>query len=63
MLDGATSFWSGMADTMLRDASHRRTWPAGVVPRLAIGVLHFVDGPRGVVLEGGATTFPAPIDS
>jgi beta-glucosidase len=61
MLDGDTPFWSGMAATMLRDASHRRPWPAGVVPRLAIGGLHFVDGPRGVVLEGGATTFPPPI--
>jgi beta-glucosidase len=32
-----------------------------VVSRLGLGGLHFVDGPRGVVLEGGATTFPAPI--
>ncbi len=61
LLDGDTPFWSGMAATMLRDASHRRPWPAGVVPRLAIAGLHFVDGPRGVVLEGGATTFPPPI--
>jgi len=29
MLDGDTPFWSGMAATMLRDASHRRPWPAG----------------------------------
>jgi beta-glucosidase len=61
MLDGDKPFWSGMAETLLGDWSHRHPWPAGVVPRLGIGGLHFVDGPRGVVLEGGATTFPAPI--
>ncbi len=60
-LDGDTPFWSGMAEIATRDASHRHPWPAGVVPRLGIGGLHFVDGPRGVVLEGGATTFPVPI--
>ncbi|MEA5412884.1 glycoside hydrolase family 3 N-terminal domain-containing protein, partial [Synechococcus sp. BA-120 BA3] len=61
MLDGDTPFWGGLAAIALHDASHRRPWPAGVVERLGIGGLHFVDGPRGVVLEGGATTFPAPI--
>ena len=61
MLDGDTPFWGGMADIALNDSSHRRPWPAGVVSRLGIGGLHFVDGPRGVTLEGGATTFPAPI--
>ena len=61
MLDGDTPFWGGMADIALHDTSHRRPWPAGVVSRLGIGGLHFVDGPRGVTLEGGATTFPAPI--
>ena len=61
MLDGDTPFWSGMADIALHNASHQHPWPAGVVPRLGIGGLHFVDGPRGVVLEGGATTFPPPI--
>ncbi|WP_216904165.1 beta-glucosidase [Synechococcus sp. CCY 9618] len=61
MLDGDTHFWGGMAAIALHDSSHRHPWPAGVVRRLGIGGLHFVDGPRGVVLEGGATTFPAPI--
>ncbi len=61
MLDGDTPFWSGMAAIALRDASHRRPWPAGQVPRLGLRGLHFVDGPRGVVLVGGATTFPVPI--
>ena len=61
LLEGSTPFWSGMADIALRDASHRHPWPCGVLPRLGLTGLHFVDGPRGVVLEGGATTFPVPI--
>ena len=61
LLDGDTPFWSGMADIALRDASHRHPWPAGQLPRLGLQGLHFVDGPRGVVLEGGATTFPVPM--
>ena len=61
LLSGSTPFWSGMADIALRDASHRHPWPVGAVPRLGLGGLHFVDGPRGVVLCGGATTFPVPI--
>jgi beta-glucosidase len=50
-----------MAAIALRDASHRQPWPAGAVPRLGLKGLQFVDGPRGVVLVGGATTFPVPI--
>jgi beta-glucosidase len=61
LLDGDTPFWSGMVDIALRDASHRHPWPAGQLPRLGLGGLHFVDGPRGLVLEGGATTFPVPM--
>lgn len=61
LLDGDTPFWSGMADIALDQASHRHPWPAGQVPRLGLSGLHFVDGPRGVVLEGGATTFPVPM--
>ena len=61
LLAGDTPFWSGMAAIALRDASHRRPWPAGQLPRLGLMGLHFVDGPRGVVLVGGATTFPVPM--
>ncbi len=61
LLDGDTPFWSGMADIALQDASHRHPWPAGQLPRLGLAGLHFVDGPRGVVLHGGATTFPVPM--
>ena len=34
-----------------------RVWAAGAVPRLGIPGIRFVDGPRGVIVEG-ATTFP-----
>ncbi|MFZ0407614.1 MAG: glycoside hydrolase family 3 C-terminal domain-containing protein [Cyanobium sp.] len=61
LLAGTTPFWAGMADIALHDASHRHPWPAAAVPRLGLSGLQFVDGPRGVVLEGGATTFPVPI--
>ena len=61
LLAGDTPFWAGMADIALRDASHRHPWPAGQRPHLALPGLQFVDGPRGVGLEGGATTFPVPI--
>jgi beta-glucosidase len=61
LLSGDTPFWAGMADIALHDASHRHPWPAGQLPRLGLKGLQFVDGPRGVVLQGGATTFPAPI--
>ncbi len=61
LLEGDTDFWPGMVDIASRDASHVHPWPAGAVPRLGLKGLQFVDGPRGVVLQGGATTFPPPI--
>lgn len=61
LVSGATPFWAGMLDLALNDASHRHSWPAGVLPRLGLAGLRFVDGPRGVVLAGGATTFPVPM--
>ena len=61
LLAGDTPFWSGMADIALGDASHSHPWPADQLPRLGLEGLQFVDGPRGVVLKGGATTFPVPI--
>ena len=61
LLEGDTDFWPGMVDIASRDASHLHPWPAGVLPRLGLAGLQFVDGPRGVVLQGGATTFPPPI--
>ena len=60
-LAGGTPFWAGMVDIATADASHRHPWPAGVAPSQGLTGLQFVDGPRGVVLAGGATTFPVPI--
>jgi beta-glucosidase len=50
-----------MLDIALADGPHRHPWPAGAWPSQGLAGLQFVDGPRGVVLAGGATTFPVPI--
>ena len=57
LLDGDWPFWSGIRELM-GGGYHRHPWNAGVIPRLGIHGVRFSDGPRGVVLEGGATTFP-----
>ncbi len=57
VLDGDWPFWSGTRE-MMNGGYHRHPWNAGVLPRLGIHGVRFSDGPRGVVLEGGATTFP-----
>jgi beta-glucosidase len=56
MMCGDPSFWSGMAE-MMGGGYGDHPWPAGVIPRLGIPGIQFVDGPRGIILEG-ATTFP-----
>jgi beta-glucosidase len=61
LLDGDWPFWSGVRELARRGGYHRHPWNAGVVPRLGIHGIRFVDGPRGIVLEGGATTFPVTI--
>jgi len=61
LLSGQTPFWAGMVAIAAADAPHRHPWPAAALPHHGLAGLHFVDGPRGVVLEGGATTFPVPI--
>ena len=58
MLDGDWSFWEGIRELGMRGGYHRHPWNAGVLARHGIHGVRFVDGPRGVVLEGGATTFP-----
>lgn len=56
MMDGDTPLWAGYLE-MMGGGYADHPWPAGIVPRLGIPGILFVDGPRGVVLEG-ATTFP-----
>jgi beta-glucosidase len=56
MMDGDTAFWPGLLD-MINGGYAEHPWNAGVVSRLGIPGVRFVDGPRGVVMKG-ATTFP-----
>ena len=56
MMDGDTPFWVGLAE-MLSGGYANHPWNAGVISRLGIPGIRFVDGPRGVVMAG-ATTFP-----
>ena len=58
MMDGDLPFWRGMEEVTKGDHYHQAPFTAGAIPRLGIEGIRFVDGPRGIVLEGGATTFP-----
>ena len=58
LLDGDTPMLKGLVET-----ANRYNWtpfPAGHIERLGIPGIHFVDGPRGVVV-GRATAFPVSI--
>ncbi|MBN1814557.1 MAG: glycoside hydrolase family 3 C-terminal domain-containing protein [Anaerolineae bacterium] len=56
MMDGDTPFWAGMIE-MMGGGYGDHPWNAGVISRLGIVGIRFVDGPRGIILDG-ATTFP-----
>lgn len=58
MMDGDLPFLDGLVQLVRHDYYHRRPFPAGANERLGIAGVQFIDGPRGIVLEGGATTFP-----
>jgi beta-glucosidase len=57
LMDGDLPFWQGLAKMSAPQGYSRQFWVAGAVPRLGIPGIRFVDGPRGVVMDG-ATTFP-----
>lgn len=57
-LSGDLDFWKGIKELVNEDYYHKHPFPAARCARLGLSGLHFIDGPRGVVLEGGATTFP-----
>ena len=57
---GDQRVWGGLFQ-MAMDFYHREPFRSGAVPRLGVPGVAFVDGPRGVVLLGGATTFPVPM--
>jgi len=61
LLDGDWPFWTGIRELGVVDGYHEHPWNAGVLPERGIGGVRFIDGPRGIVLEGGATTFPVPM--
>jgi beta-glucosidase len=56
MMDGDAPFWAGLVDLM-GGGIGAHPWNGGVVDRLKIQGVRFIDGPRGVIMEG-ATTFP-----
>jgi beta-glucosidase len=56
LMSGSTPLWSGMVD-IFSGGYGMHPWPAGEAPRVGAPGIRFIDGPRGVILEG-ATTFP-----
>ena len=58
MLSGDLDFWPGMKALLEDDYYHNYPFPAGACERLGIPGIAFIDGPRGVILKGGATSFP-----
>lgn len=61
MLDGDLDFATGIKMLLQEDYYHRFSFPAGLIPQQNIAGVQFIDGPRGVVIQGGATTFPVPM--
>jgi beta-glucosidase len=57
LMDGDSPFWPGLAEMMAPGGYGSRPWVAGAVPRLGLPGIRFVDGPRGIIMQG-ATTFP-----
>src|SRR3712207_7552965 len=50
-------FWAGITEMFAPGGYNSRAWVAGELADRGIPGIRFVDGPRGVMLEG-ATTFP-----
>ena len=55
LMDGDTPFWSGFGEMV--NGYNVHPYPAGAIPRIGIEGIQFIDGPRGIVMQG-ATTFP-----
>lgn len=58
MLSGAPHFWQGMKALMQEDSYHNEPFVAARCERLGLDGVSFIDGPRGIVIHGGATCFP-----
>lgn len=61
IMHGELPFKEGLAQMLEQDSYHKHPVAAGSLPDRGIDGIRFIDGPRGVVLEGGATTFPVPM--
>ncbi len=55
LMDGDTPFWTGFGEMV--NGYNVHPYSAGAIPELGIQGIQFVDGPRGIVMQG-ATTFP-----
>ncbi len=55
MMDGDTPFWTGFRE--MTNGYNVKPYPAGVMPEIGIQGIRFIDGPRGIVMQG-STTFP-----
>ena len=58
MQSGDQEFWEGMRELTRNDYYHEHAFPVAGNERLGVPGLKFIDGPRGVVVFGGATMFP-----
>ncbi len=58
LMDGDTPFWTGFGD--MSNGYNVNPYPAGAIPELGIEGVQFIDGPRGIVMQG-STTFPVSI--
>lgn len=61
MMGGDIPFTQGLKDVLENDFYHKYAFPGGQIPEKGIEGIKFIDGPRGVVLVGGATMFPVPM--
>lgn len=61
MMSGDIPFAQGLKDMLENDFYHKHAFPGGEIPEKNIEGIKFIDGPRGVVLFGGATMFPVPM--
>ncbi len=55
LMDGDTPFWTGFGE--MANEYNVHPYSAGAIPKQRIQGIQFIDGPRGIVMQG-ATTFP-----
>ena len=60
-MHGEPTFATGMKSLLEEDSYHNKPFVAGSLPDRGLNGIRFIDGPRGVVIHGGATMFPVPM--